>query len=186
MNLQVLLNYLFHYDSLLYFSTSCFPPSPGHFGAASATVHPKPGIQEQGRDVLHAPRSGGLPAGEGRGGAREAGQGEGGRRHGVHSKILLWDAVQLRGERTHLSPPSQNIYIYIYTHTPKVHTVHTCFAHERKVTLCPLHLSCVDQFVWSVHTHIHTNIYIPASWIVPAKRALPVSHRLSVEMFLEL
>lgn len=161
MNLQVLLNYLFHYDSLLYFSTSCFPPSPGHFGAASATVHPKPGIQEQGRDVLHAPRSGGLPAGEGRGGAREAGQGEGGRRHGVHSKILLWDAVQLRGERTHLSPPSQNIYIYtVYTHTPKVHTVHTCFALERKVTICVLCTYLAWTSLFEVYTHIYIQIYI--------------------------
>ena len=106
------------------------PPPPRHPGdlrATTASVHPESGVQEQGRDVVHAPGSGDLPAGEGGGGAGETGQGEGGWRHGVHSKILLWDAVQLRGERTHLSPASQNLYTYSnFRYNTHTHT-HTLF-----------------------------------------------------------
>lgn len=62
------------------------------------------------------------------------------------------------------SAPHLRIYIYIYAFSNSAHSPHRL--RERKVIainiLCPLLLSCADQFVCSMHTHIfsHTSIYI--------------------------
>lgn len=166
---------------LLSTSASCLHCLLGDSRAAPAAVHPQPGVQEQGRDVLHATGSGGLLAGEGGGGAGETSQGEGRGGHGVHSKILLWDAVQLRGERTHLSPASQNLRTQSVVWPNIVQILVSCgpFCQRRYLSTANRSYIC---------TQFSTRIVplILADWTLPAESAFPVSRRVGKDLFLEL
>lgn len=92
------------------------------------------------------------------------------------------------------SAPHLQMYIYIYICILQQYAQST-HALLRKgkwpSTVCVLctYLAWTSLFTLYTHIHIYTvyiYIHILASWTVPAQRALPASHRLSVEVFLEL